>query len=163
VKRLVLGCLLAAFFAGCYLPDPDLTPEGKGLPVVTLGDFPATVAPGSRHSVALTIENPGPSDMESIVVAFSRLGDPALPEPIVDVAPRGDTGPVEAVEPEPDAVSQDGVIYRFGSLEEGDTLTIVFELSIPQIDGPAGNAVQVYDGAEPDRARGVRLETRVEG
>ncbi|MDQ3941291.1 MAG: hypothetical protein M3238_08075 [Actinomycetota bacterium] len=163
MRYLVLVTVVAALAAGCYGPDPDLTPEGKGLPRVTLGEVPSTVVSGSRHTVELSIENPGPAAMESVVVAFSRLGDPALPEPIVDVAPRGEPGPVQDVEPEPVAVSQDGVVYRFEGLAEGESLTIRFELLIPDVDGPAGNAVQVYDGSEPDRARGVRLKTEVEG
>lgn len=155
-----LGAVLLV--TGCFGPDPDITPEGKGFPELAI-EFPAATEAGSVETATLTIVNPGPAEMGSVVVAFSRLGDPQLPLPVVEVTARGEQSPVRDVEPAPEAVSQDGVVYRFGSLAEGETLEVTFELAVPDIDGPAGNAVLVYDGREPDRARGVRLETEVEG
>ena len=161
MRRLVAAAVALLLLGGCFGPDPDLTPEGKGLPELSL-EFPATAAPGSVQTAALTIDNPGPGDLSAIVVAFSRLGDPALPPPIVEVAGPGQEDPVRSVDPEPNAVSRDGAIYTFDGLGEGETMTIRFELTIPDVDGKVGNAVQVYDGQDPDRARGVRLLTEVE-
>jgi hypothetical protein len=98
------------------------------------------------------------------------LGDPKLPQPIVDVAPRG-RSPVLEIEPRPTAVSRDGVVYAFGPqqgeagpvLPVGESLEITFRLSMPVTPGPAGNSVQAYDGDEVERARGVRLETEILG
>ena len=161
MRKVGAAVALAFVLAACYGPDPDLTAQGKGLPELSL-DFPATAAPGSVETAVLTVDNPGPADMSAIVVAFSRLGDPALPVPIVEVAGPGQEDPVRSVDPKPTAVSRDGAIYTFGPLDEGGTMTIRFELAIPEVEGKVGNAVQVYDGREPDRARGVRLETKVE-
>jgi hypothetical protein len=58
-------------------------------------------------------------------------------------------------------VSQDGDVYRFGPLAEGKSVTISFTLKVPETPGVVANAMVVYDGAHPDRARGVRLETVV--
>jgi hypothetical protein len=95
--------------------------------------------------------------MESVVVAFSRIGDPELPEPIVDAGAGGQAEAVADVSPDPVAVSPDGVIYRFEGLPEGDSTQIVFELVLPKGSGEVGNAVLVSDGAVPQRAEGFRL------
>ena len=160
MRILVALAASAALLVGCYGPDPNLTDDGKGRPVVTL-DFPATVEPESVHDAVLTIDNPGPEDMNSIVVAFSRLGDPALPLPLVEVSAPDEQGPVRSIDPEPQAIGQGGVVYTFEGLPEGESMTITFELQVPRDEGTVGNAVQVYDGADPDRARGVRLEAEV--
>ena len=109
----------------------------------------------------LTVSNPGPGDFSSTVVAFSRVGDPSLPGPIVEPGRRASRA-VRAVEPKPVAVSPDGVVYTFEGIAEGESRTFVFTVRLPEKTGSFGNAVQVYDGGEPDRARGVRLQTRVE-
>jgi hypothetical protein len=62
------------------------------------------------------------------------------------------------VTPQPVAISEDAVIYRFGGLTEGASMEITFELVMPPVTGDVGNAVTVYDGAEPERARGARLK-----
>ena len=160
MKHLVVLAACAALLAGCYGPDPNVTDEGKGLPVLTL-DFPEEVKPESVHDAVLTIDNPGPEDMDSIVVAFSRLGDPALPLPLVEVSARDEQGPVRSVDPEPQAVGQGGVVFTFEGIPEGGSMTITFELLVPKDEGKVGNAVQVYDGSDPDRARGVSLEAQV--
>ena len=160
MKRLVVLAACAALLAGCYGPDPNVTDDGKGLPVLTL-DFPGEVKPESVHEAVLTIDNPGPEDMGSIVVAFSRLGDPELPLPLVEVSAPNEQGPVRNVDPEPQAVGQGGVVFTFEGIAEGDSMTITFEIRVPPDEGKIGNAVQVYDGADPDRARGVRLEAEV--
>jgi hypothetical protein len=92
-----------------------------------------------------------------VVVAFSRLGDPKLPTPIVEVGRGGRSEGIAGVQPKPDVISPDGVIYRFGSLGEGESMQITFELVMPNVRGEVGNAVTVYDGDEPGRARGARI------
>jgi hypothetical protein len=99
--------------------------------------------------------------MDSIVVAFSRLGDPRLPPPLIDVSRRGSSGPVVDVTPTPNGVSPDSVVFTFDGINEGDTKTITFNVKIPAEPGLYGNAVLVYEGSHPDRAKGVRLETHV--
>ena len=162
MKHVVLAGVAALSLAACFGPDPGVTESGKGKPEPTI-EFPATATPGSVQEAELIVTNPGPGDMQSVVVAFSRLGDPKLPLPIVDVAPPNGEGPVVDVTPKPNAVSPDGVIYTFSGLDEGDALTITFRLRIPVERGPAGNAILVYEGQDPERARGVRLETEVGG
>ena len=148
---------LAILLTGCYRgPDPDVTDAGKGRPRVT-ATAPETAEPGATVDVVVTVSNPGPGDMPSIVVAFSRVGDPQLPAPIVDVGRGGTTEGIASVEPEADVISPDGVRYRFGALPEGEELAITFELRMPRIRGAVGNAITVYDGNEPERARGTRL------
>ena len=161
IAVLVMGALT---FVACYGgPDPNLTEDGLSKPEPTL-EFPEETTAGSTVTEELTILNPGPGDMDSLVVAFSRLGDPKLPAPIVDVSPRkDDDGVVRDVVPEPRAVSPDGVIYTFGGLDEGREIVITFSLRIPAVTGPAGNAILVYEGSDPERAKGVRLETEVGG
>lgn len=164
MSRLAVLAMAALVFASCYGgPDPNLTKDGLSKPELTL-EFPEETTAGSTQTAELTILNPGPGDMDSLVVAFSRLGDPKLPAPIVDVSPRDDDGgTVRDVVPEPQAVSPDGVIYTFDGLDEGRELVIRFSLRVPPVSGPAGNAILVYEGSDPERARGVRLETEVGG
>ena len=161
MKKLVIVCVAAMLLgAGCFPRGPS--GEDLGRPVLSL-TFPDTTTAGSVETAVLTVENPGPGDMGSLVVAFSRLGTPDLPVPVVDVAARDEQGAVRDVEPQPTAVSPDGVIYTFDGLDVGDTVTIELELTMPRVDGLAGNAILVYDGGQPERARGVRLETEVGG
>jgi hypothetical protein len=162
VTKLAAVALGALMLVACYGPDPNLTDEGLSKPELAL-EFPEETTAGSTKTAELRILNPGPGDMDSLVVAFSRLGDPELPLPIVDVAPGKEEGAVRDVEPAPTAVSPDGVIYTFDGLDEGRELVIRFTLRIPVVTGPAGNAILVYEGSDPDRAKGVRLETEVGG
>jgi hypothetical protein len=154
IARLAL-CLLcaAAVLAGasCYEPPPVTKPE-------VTASFPSTAEPGSTVTVTLTVSNPGP-EMESVVVAFSRIGDPELPDPIVDTGTGGRAEAVASVAPDPVAVSPDGVIYRFEGLAEGESMDITFELILPssKASGEVGNAVLVSDGSVPQRAKGIRL------
>ena len=161
-RTFVLCVVAALMFGACLGPDPNVTEGGRGKPELTLS-FPETAAPGSIQTAELTVTNPGPGDMGSLVVAFSRLGDPKLPVPVVDVTTRDGEGAVDDVEPQPAAVSPDGIVYTFGGLPEGDSTTITFRLRMPVDQGLAGNAILVYEGQDPDRARGVRLETEVGG
>jgi hypothetical protein len=165
VRRAVatLAAIVLLGTSGCYWgPDPNLTKTGKGKPTITV-EFPPELEPGTTETATFVVTNPGPGDMESVVLAFSRVGDPSLPEPIVDSGTGGQTEAVASVSPEPVAVSPDAVNYRFGSLPEGESMTIRFEVLLPDATGDVGNAVQVYDGAEPERAGGVRLATTLQG
>lgn len=162
IQRVSAGVAVLLLLGGCFVPDPGLTDSGKGRPRLTL-DFPENAAPGSVATAEIVVSNPGPEDMGSVVVAFSRLGDPELPPPLVEVASRDGSNAVRAVEPEPVAVSSDQIVYRFAGLDEGAEMTITFEIEVPTQPGSAGNAVLVYDGGDPERARGVRLETEVGG
>ena len=163
-RRFILVAAVGfALLGACFENDANLTESGEGKPELSLS-FPESTMSGSTEVAELTILNPGPGEMESLVVAFSRLGDPRLPPPIVDVSPRrGRDGAVQDVSPPPRAVSPDGIIYTFDGLGEGEQLVIEFTLRIPLADGPAGNAILVYEGQDPGRARGVRLETEVGG
>lgn len=148
--RCALLALCLCFVVGaCYEPPPVTKPE-------VTADFPATAEARDTVAVTLSVSNPGP-EMESVVVAFSRIGDPELPEPIVDAGTGGRSEGVAEVTPDPVAVSPDGVIYRFEGLGEGESMEITFDLVMPNGSGEVGNAVLVSDGAVPQRAKGVRL------
>jgi hypothetical protein len=159
----------ALLLSSCLGPDPNLTESGQGKPEITV-KFPAEVPAGSTQEAIFTVTNPGPGAINVLAIAFARLGDPKLPQPIVDVAPRS-KGAVLEIDPEPRAVSRDGVVYAFGTsrgetepvLRVGESLEITFTLAMPVTPGPAGNSVQAYDGNAVERARGVRLETEILG
>lgn len=163
MKTRVILVLCAVLLGGCFRDDPNLTESGLSKPELTLS-FPETTTPGATETAELTITNPGPGDMESLVVAFSRLGDPRLPPPIVDASPRRSrAGAVQDVVPAPRAVSPDGIIYTFDGLGEAERVVVRFMLRMPTTNGVVGNAILVYEGQDPNRARGVRLETEVGG
>ena len=162
IRSFVLALTAMLTLSACFGDAQTLTEAGEGYPELSI-DFPPTTTAGATETVALTISNPGPGEMDSLVVAFSRLGDPALPTPIVDVTARNREGAVRDVTPEPNAVSADGITYTFDGLAVEESVTIEFEVVIPQADGAAGNAILVYEGQDPNRARGVRLETKVGG
>jgi hypothetical protein len=156
----VLAALALALPAACF-GGAELSASGKGLPVVTV-DFPARARPGSVGTASVHVTNPGPGAIGRVTVAFARVGAPSaqgLPEPIVGGSPAAG---VVAVRPRPSSVSADGAVYRFGPLAEGASRIIEFDLRVPRGGGVFANSVTVYDDAEPDRAGGARLETRVE-
>lgn len=158
----LFGVLALALF----IANRDIPEEEAGHPLITV-EFPQSADPGSVQTATFTITNPGPEEMSSLFLSFARVGpavgERELPVPIVDVGARNENPSIVAVDPEPDAVSLDGVVYRFGSLAAGDTTTISFDLRIPETPGPAANSVAAYPGEFPDRARGVRLDTQVGG
>jgi hypothetical protein len=135
--------------SGCYQATPTTKPEVDAR-------FPSSADAGDTVTVILTVTNPGPR-MESIVVSFSRIGDPELPAPIVDAGNGGRSEGVADVQPAPVAVSPDGVIYRFAGLAEGASTEISFDLVMPEESGEVGNAVLISDGAAPERATGLRI------
>lgn len=161
-KGLFVALAATFAFTACFGDTQSLSESGKGLPELSM-EFPEDTTAGSTETAELTISNPGPGEMDSLVVAFSRLGSPSLPMPIVDVTARNREGAVKDVTPEPTAVSADGITYTFDGIGVDESVTIEFEVVIPQTEGSAGNAVLVYEGQDPNRARGVRLETEVGG
>jgi hypothetical protein len=164
MRGVVASCLSFALLGvACFGPDPNQTETGKSLPVLEV-DFPDVAEPDSIQTMTLSIENPGPGDFSSVLVAFSRVGvaeGESLPEPIVDVVPKGEPPAVVDIRPEP-LTRADDIRFRFPPLPQGDTMDIEFDLRIPTRGGVAANSVQVYDGGEPDRVRGVLLSTRVQ-
>ena len=172
MNRFVVALVLiasATVAPSCAGSGAELSGSGNGLPEVAV-DFPPSAEPGSLQKARLEVVNPGPGNIGTLIVAFTRAGDPDLPTPIVDATGRRRSSAVRSVDPEPAGISTDGVVYRFSGssagepfLPEGESAGITFGLIVPEEPGPAANAVQVYDGNEIDRAAGVRLETDVEG
>ena len=158
---LVAGLALGA----CYRDVSNLSSSGKGLPEVAI-EFPESTSPGSVHTAALQVANPGPGDIERLAVAFALVGAPAaegLPSSLIRAAGGGRRDSVLGVSPDPTSVSPDGAVYRFEGLNEGESVTIEFELRVPRASGVAANSVVVSDDSDPSRARGARLETRIAG
>jgi hypothetical protein len=164
VRGAATALLAALAFVSCFGQDSNVTPTGKGRPDLSL-KFPATSSPGSTQAATLTVVNPGPEPMTSLVVAFLRVG-PAqggeLPKPIVDGAAQHQNPAIVDIEPEPRAVSQAAVEFTFDGLAEGESTTITFRLTVPRTVGEAANSITVYDGSDASRARGIRLQTVVE-
>jgi hypothetical protein len=144
---------VAVAFAACFGADDS----GPRPPEVSI-DFPATSEAGSVQTMILTVTNPGPEPMSSVLVTFTRVG---IDVPIVDGAARRDNPAVVSIDPEPLTVDQSAVVYQFDGLADGESTTIEFRLKVPVRRGVAANSVQVSDGGSPDRLRGLRLETTV--
>ena len=149
-----------------FVASRDVPDGVAGRPEISV-DFPETSDPGSVQTAMFTIRNPGPNEMQSIFLSFARVG-PAegggeLPMPIVDVGARHENPAIVSISPEPDAASIDAVVFRFGGLDVGESMTISFELLLGDSPGPAANSVTAYPGEEPERAKGVRLDTEVGG
>lgn len=166
MRRLALASVVLVALAACFGPDPNLTDSGKGKPALSI-EFPEEVEAGGTATATLTVENPGPGDMSSVVVAFASVGVAAasgpLPAELVPITTSGDNPAIASVTPEPRSVSEDGVIYVFDGLREGESLEVEFAIRAPETPGPAANSVSVYAGDEADRIRGLRLETVVRG
>ena len=155
-----LSALTACYGTG----NSNLTQAGNGKPQMSL-EFPAEVPPGTTQDLRIEVTNPGPGAMDSVFVAFTAVGVPGSGVGVPIVSPvRGHMNPaVDGIEPDAAGISDDGVVYRFQGLAEGESTTITFFLVMPDTPGPASNSVQVYDGSEPDRAVGMRLATTVQG
>lgn len=163
MKKLVafLAAMMVIAAACSTGPDPNLTESGKGKPVVTV-QFPDSAAPGDVVTASIHVENPGPGDMQPIVVSFTRVGDPSLPLPIVEPRRKLIDAGIEDIRPEPTGASPTDSTFTFDGVAEGGETTIEFDLRIPEDGkGTMGNVVQVYDGVEIDRARGARIEIEV--
>lgn len=163
LRVVLIGLLLCAGTA-CYASDSDLSASGKGKPTFVV-DFPATASPGATEDLVLDISNPGPGDMTSLFVAFANVGaqGSGLGNRLVPFSTGGENPAVATVDPEPDSVSEDGVVYRFSGLAAGASTTITFSLVLPRTRGVASSSVQVYDGSELDRAAGKRVAVTVQG
>lgn len=166
MKRLAAAACVVGLLSACFGPDPSLTEAGKGKPVLGL-DFPETLAAGATATAMLTVENPGPGDMSSLVVAFASVGAPAaegsLPADLVPVTTSSENPAIASITPEPNDISPDGVVYVFDGIAEGSSVEISFEIVAPDDRGRFANSVSVYDGQETDRVAGLRLETLVTG
>ena len=155
-----IGIGLAIVLVAAVLISTRDVPSGiEGRPVISV-EFPAVSEPGSVQTATFTITNPGPGRMESVFVAFARVG---IDLPIVEAGAQHENPYIVAIEPEPDAVSIDGVVFRFAGLDESETMTVSFDLKIPMERGIAANSVTAYPGEDPQRAKGVRLQTEVAG
>ena len=154
---LLTACLLV--FPACFSGTGDDPAQTR--PIVSL-DFPASLGAGEEATATLEVENPGP-DIGTLTVAFALLGGADLPQPLIGFGAKGENPSVVSVEPEPTGVSQDGVVYRFDALPEGETVTIEFVLRAPVRRGSYANSVTVSDGEDVERSRGVPLRTQVEG
>lgn len=164
MKPVVAAALFAAgalVLSGCASSGTDAQKPEPSL------SFPKQVPARSVKKASLRITNPGSPAIDIIVVAFSDLGrapnEPGIPEPIVRPGFGGKNRSVLAVTPKPVAVSDDGLVYRFGRLGAGQEMRITFALRMPARPGLAANAVIVSDGSDPNRSRGVALSTHVSG
>lgn len=158
--RALCAILALCVLAACAGPDPNITESGAGKPEVSV-EFPETAESGEVVTASLEISNPGPKDIGTIVVSFVRVGDPSLPLPIVEPRKGRLQSGIEDIRPRPKGQSPVDATYTFEGVAEGESITIEFDLRIPDAEGTVGNSVQVYDGAEVERADGVRLETEI--
>lgn len=155
-----IGVGLAVVLIAAVLISTRDVPEGiEGRPVIAV-DFPAQSDPGSVQTATFTITNPGPGRMQSVFLSFARVG---IDVPIVQAGSQHENPYIVAIDPEPEAVSLEGVVFRFAGLDDGETMTVSFDLEIPTERGIVANSVTAYPGEDPQRAKGIRLETRVGG
>jgi hypothetical protein len=165
VRRFAIVLFVSALMgAACYSTDPDVSPAGGGLPELEI-EFPASSERGTVQPAVMTITNPGPRPMSTLVVAFARVGPAGgggeLPTPIVDGGARRRNPAIVSIDPEPEAVSLAAVEYTFDGLAEGQSTEITFALKVPDATGESANSVTVYEGSDPSRIRGARLQTIV--
>ena len=162
-----IGIAIAVVLGIAVLVGNRPIPEGEeGRPEISVV-FPEVSQPGSVQTATFTIRNPGPEDMKSLFLAFARVGpaqggDP-LPFPLVDPGAKHVNPTIVSISPEPDASSIDAVVFRFPGLDPGEMFTVEFDIRVPDVPGPAANSVTAYPGEFPDRAKGVRLATEVQG
>lgn len=156
--------LLAATAIFLLLPSCFLFREGDDDPVLGV-ETPGTASPGEVVTAELTVENPGPEDMNRVVVSFATVGVAAasgsIPNELVPITTTSDNPVVESVEPAPTSVSDDGVVYVFGGLAANESATFTFEIRVPDAGGPAANSVSVYAGEDTERISGLLLQTVV--
>lgn len=132
--------------------------------------FPDTTSPGAIETASIVVTNPGPQAFRSLFVTFSIVaipGEQELPRDLVAAGGGGLSPTVEAVRPEPTAVTG-GVVYKFSeadpaepALPVGGTRTVEFDIRLPEKTGLAASSVQVYPGEDPERAGGALLRTTV--
>jgi hypothetical protein len=155
-----IGIGLAVVLVAAVLISTRDVPEGiEGRPVIAV-EFPAESEPGSVQTATFTITNPGPGPMQSVFLSFARVG---IDVPIVEAGSQHENPYIVGIDPEPEAVSLEGVVFRFAGLDEGETMTVSFDLKIPTERGIVANSVTAYPGEDPQRAKGIRLQTQVGG
>lgn len=156
--------VLVPLLTGSCFGAAEVTDTGKGLPRLTV-EFPPEVKPGSVHDLTITVDNPGPGDMASFLIAFGTVGvggEVVVAQPLLVAGPPGGQSPsVLAVEPEPVEVEQAGLVFKFGPLDEGASTTVIFSIKAPATVGTYANSVQAYDAQAIDRIRGARVQTKV--
>ncbi|MBA2312568.1 MAG: hypothetical protein H0V97_07185 [Actinobacteria bacterium] len=163
---LVVACALSS--AGCYAGG-SAPSVSETRPTVAVS-FPETASPGAIETASIEVTNPGPQAFRSLFVTFSVVaipGEPELPRDLVAPGRGGLSPTVEAVRPEPAAVTG-GVVYRFSEADTGEaalpvggTRTVEFDIRLPEKTGLAASSVQVYPGENPERAGGALLRTTV--
>ena len=169
--RVALACLAVASLAACFGRSSDLTEDGLGKPFVTV-DFPAEATAGSTEELVVEIDNPGPGDMNSFTVAFANVavgGTEDSVQPLLQLAAPpeqlGDEQPISSsitsIEPEPLTVGQGGQVFGFGPLPEEETVSVSFEVVVPETGGTYANSMQVYDSQVLDRIDAVKLQVEV--
>lgn len=156
--RIAIG-LAVLLAVAVYIATRDVPEGSEGRPSIAV-EFPAESEPGSVQTATFTITNPGPERMNSVFLAFARVG---IDPPIVEVGVQHENPNVVSIDPEPEAISLEAVVFRFAGLDEGETMTVSFDLKIPEERGIVANSVTAYPGEDPQRARGVRLQTEVGG
>ena len=166
MSRLLAAAVALASLTACFGSNPNVTESGKGKPLLSV-EFPETVSAGSVATATFTVDNPGPGDIRTVALAFASVGAAGasgpLPAELVPIATSSENPVVTSVTPEPRDVSPDGVVYFFGPVDEGESVEISFDIRVPEAPGLAANSVSVYAGEEPDRIKGLRLETVVRG
>jgi hypothetical protein len=171
VFRVVPAGLALACLAACFGPDPNLTEDGLGKPLLSV-DFPSEAAAGSIEALQIEIDNPGPGDMSSFTVAFANVavgGAQSSVEPLLRLAPPpeqlGDdqeiSPSIDSMEPEPLTVGEGGLVFRFGPLPEEESTSVSFEIMMPDGAGTYANSVQVFDSQVLDRIDAVKLQVEV--
>jgi hypothetical protein len=143
-------------------------PAGSGQPQLELS-FPARAASSSVETATLAVTNPGPEDIQTLVVSFSLVGSSGgtVSQPLVASGARKRSPSIEDIRPRPRGVSLDGVVFRFAGqgsspvLAAGEEISLEFDIRVPRHPGLSASSVQVFAGENPERARGVRLETEV--
>lgn len=164
VRRLLPWFLVLAALVGIAIQRARITRGATDDPILTI-DFPASAAPGSVQQAVLEVHNPASEEIEDLWLSFSLVGvagGSGVPQPLVGPAAPGGGRGVLDIDPRPRTTAE-GVRFGFGPLEPGATMTIEFDLRMPERTGPAGNAVLAYDGANPERAQGEALETTLGG
>lgn len=157
--------LLFAVIVILFIANRDIRRDDvAGDPFIAV-DFPATVEPGGEADAIFTISNPGPQDIDSLIIAFARVGPSPgsyeLPNPIVDPGQDEMNPNIVAIDPDPIATSPDAVLFRFEGLAEGEEMTITFTFRIPDVAGEVANSVTAYAADDPSRAQGIRVSAQV--
>jgi len=171
VFRAVLASLALASLAACFGPDPNLTDDGLGKPLLTV-DFPTEATAGSTEELLVEIDNPGPGDMSSFTIAIANVavgGTEGNAQPLLLPAPPpeqlGDdqqvSPSISSIEPEPLTVGEGGLVFRFGPLPEEESASVSFEVVVPEESQTYANSVQAFDSQVLDRIDALKVQVAV--